>query len=342
MEDCLVCTLKGVIENDTLLAFDEFEIVRKKRESTFDSDAASLLLRNAEDFTVRVTGNGYFATTFAGLDDPGSRLTTIDLQADTDVRLYFSNDDYSIIVNNKYDIVKITAAQNSGFNIDISELSYSTSLTTLSLPVTTGRDGISGDISDLKNTSIDTFRTATDNPYGYVKANRLVSGNLSELPNSIKTLAINKCAKVKGALTDLPTNMTYLCISNTDVSGTSTELGRFTTVNRFAIGGTKITGSIEDFVSSLISNGRNSANNMFIYGMFANFTFGGTFLSSNVNMPLRMAYENLISTENRIKIVVHGSTTSYKIWCSGCTSEEITEWINDGYTVVAVDNIDPE
>ena len=341
MEDCLVCTLKGVVENDALLALDEIEVARVKRNVTFSQDNSRLTLRNADDFTVRVTGDGYFATTFEGLDDPESRLTSIDLLADTNAVLYFSNDDYGIIVNKKYNIVKISAAEDGGFNINIEDLAYSTMLTTIDLPVTTGRDGMYGDIANLKNTAIEALNASSENTYPYIKANSMVYGQLSDLPNSIKHLAVNKCSKITGHLSDLPDGMTHIGICNADISGTSTDLGRFTSIIRAMIGGTKITGSVEDFVSTLITNGRSSADNMFVYGMFANFTFGGTFLSSNVNLPLRMNFEDLTSTENRIKIYIYGSTTSYKIWCSGCTSEEIAAWEEDGYTVVAVDNIEP-
>lgn len=103
MGNCLITKLKGSVDNVNLQPYGTVKVSCLK--TTAPSQTAQTLIIYAKGQTITVNGNGYFALTYAGLDDPASRLTSYTLpESQSDVLyLYFKNDDYNIFITGRYD-----------------------------------------------------------------------------------------------------------------------------------------------------------------------------------------------------------------------------------------------
>lgn len=85
---------------------------------------------------MRVNKGGYFALTFAGLDDPASRLTEIDLSSE-EKNLYFANGEYDIFIGKKNTLRTLYVQQNNTlFSQNLENLKYCKGLYNLSLMAT--------------------------------------------------------------------------------------------------------------------------------------------------------------------------------------------------------------
>lgn len=132
MGNCLITQLKGSVNNSNLQPYGTVKVGCVETSSP-SSDAQTLGIF-APNQTITVNGDGYFALTYEGLDDPSSRLTTytIPLSQSSIMYLYFKNDNYNIFITGRYDtdwsfrylnITKETSLQTI-FSLDVDEFKY--------------------------------------------------------------------------------------------------------------------------------------------------------------------------------------------------------------------------
>lgn len=158
MGNCLITQLKGSVSNENLQPYGTIKIGCIKTGSP--SKNAQEMGIFAIGQTITVNGNGYFALTYEGLDDPSSRLTsyTIPSVQASPLLLYFKNDNYDIFITGRYDtsnirylrITKETSEQTI-FSLDVDELKYVTGLQNLKA---SNQNKVSGNLSSLAKTTI--------------------------------------------------------------------------------------------------------------------------------------------------------------------------------------------
>ena len=148
MRNCLVTQLKGDTQNDNLPIFGELVLQAKKITipdgKVLQGENVMLQFNQTDYLTVSVDGDGYFATSFDGLDDPSQRMTSFTYNPGTETSittLFFKNDNYNVHFSNKYAIHLIwTYCDRSNnkhpetlLDMDLAKLEYMTSLKRLIL-----------------------------------------------------------------------------------------------------------------------------------------------------------------------------------------------------------------
>ena len=212
MGKCLITKLNGSVQNDSLLRIGEFCIEVSKVESpTADSQKFSVL--NTKDCQLRIIGDGYF--TNETLSENKGKV--MDIAANTETLVYYSNGDYEIVVSEKYSLSSIgiflsTAwkAFNGKLSFDIESLKYSPNIIRLLLSNTQ----VTGDIAVFgKLTGLQTVFLSNTQVTGDIAVLGKLTGlyNL-ELSNTQVTGDIAVLGKLTG-LTDIPN------ISDTKVTG---------------------------------------------------------------------------------------------------------------------------
>ena len=197
MGKCLITKLNGSVQNNSLLRIGEFSI----RVSTVESptaDSQKFSVRNTKDTQLRIIGDGYF-TNEALSENKGK---VMDIAANTETLVYYSNGDYEIAVSEKYSLSSIGISLSTDWksfkgklSFDIESLKYSPNITRLLLSNTqvTGDIAVLGkltglrDIPNITNTKV----TGDISVYKNTRTNQLqfagtsVYGDLSVLPNNV-------------------------------------------------------------------------------------------------------------------------------------------------------------
>jgi hypothetical protein len=214
MGKCLITKLNGSVQNDSLLRIGEFCIeVRKEESPTADSQKFSV--RNTKDSQLRIIGNGYF--TNETLSENKGKV--MDIAANTETLVYYSNGDYEIVVSEKYSLSIFGVFLSTSWkdfkgklSFDIESLKYSLNIQNLMLSNTQ----VTGDIAVLgKLTSLAIL----------MLSNTQVTGDIAVL----------------GELTSLR----HLMLSNTQVTGDIAVFGKLTNLTDIpSVSNTKVTGDI--------------------------------------------------------------------------------------------------
>lgn len=124
--------------------------------------------------------------------------------------------------------------------------------------------------------------------------------------------------------------MVNFYFSGSYVTGDIAQLGT-ADAGEFEITGTKIYGTIESFISNLISN-NNPNNPMLFLAVNSDVTFGG--LKIEASFLSRLAYESASRFMLRDSVNIDEATI---IMCKGYTTAEVTAWQNAGKTVIVRD-----
>lgn len=123
--DCLVTKLRGEVANEHLMRLGEFRLKIDKQASDVDFSKRAVGLKNSsatENVEIEVIG-GYL-TDSTGTQNLGTSTTIPPTQKAT-VTLYFSNDDCTISVRSKYNVVVVNAEKGGNLvYMDITELNY--------------------------------------------------------------------------------------------------------------------------------------------------------------------------------------------------------------------------
>lgn len=197
MGKCLITKLNGSVQNDSLLHIGEFCIeVRKVESPTADSQKFSVL--NTKDSQLRIIGDGYF--TNKTLSENKGKVMNI--AANTETLVYYSNGDYEIVVSEKYSLSSFGVFLSTSWkefkgklSFDIESLKYSPNIQNLMLSDTqvTGDIAVLGKLTNLVDipSVLNTKVTGDISVYKNTKSNQLqfkgtrVYGDLSVLPNNV-------------------------------------------------------------------------------------------------------------------------------------------------------------
>lgn len=176
MTKCLVTRLKAAIQNDDLPLFNTIKLTTHSI-----SPNAELLARlristhGGDGVTIKVDGDGYFATSYANLSDETKRLTetTVTTTSSTGVNFFFKKGAYNLYLYNASNIKKImiNGQSSSGLvtvlQVDLSEFKNNPGIMQLDL----NQASAAGSINDLPSTISILYLLNTPN----------VTGNLDEL-----------------------------------------------------------------------------------------------------------------------------------------------------------------
>ena len=149
MGKCLITKLNGSVQNDSLLRIGEFSIKVSKVESP-TANSQMFSVRNTKDSQLRIIGDGYF--TNETLSENKGKVMNI--AANTETLVYYSNGDYEIVVSEKYSLFIIGVYPSSDWkfftgnlSFNIKSLKYSTNIVSILL----SDSQVTGDIAALSN-----------------------------------------------------------------------------------------------------------------------------------------------------------------------------------------------
>lgn len=342
MGNCLVTRLKGVVQNDNLPIFGKITINVVPLSEIADGAQQGILIEGT-DFTVEVSGGGYFSDNYADLETPSSCLTSQTYQ--NGVLLYFANVASTIHITDTIlgiSVQSINVWNDSIFAVDLKTVAHNQSLNSL-IPWQNSDVSVlknlpnlllgyfvkcSGDFGFVKNSPNLTELRAYDAPSGLML--------LSDVPDTVTTLAAPNIGK--GDLSSLASHagMTSIELENADVSGNITDIGGLTSLDTFNLFGTSVTGSIEGFVAAQINAGRTSFSGEFrCYSALLFLTFGGNTYSDE-------AYQfHFLTWDGTNKIIIYTGSSEDKancprVYAKGASAAEIETWQNEGKTVIVI------
>ena len=214
MGKCLITKLNGSVQNNSLLRIGEFTVKVSKVESP-TADSQKFSIRNTKDSQLRIIGDGYF-TNETLTENKGK---VMNISANTETLVYYSNGDYEIAVSEKYSLYFIGIFLSTNWkdfkgklSFDIESLKYSPNITRLFLDNTQ----VTGDIAAL----------------GKLTGIQVVHLDKTQVTGDIA---------VFGRLT----NLTDIRLTNTQVTGDIAVFGRLTNLTDIPlINDTKVTGDI--------------------------------------------------------------------------------------------------
>ena len=194
MGNCLVTKLKEIVNNDELVRLGSMRLFCKKQATITYEMQQALQIRVSSDVTIYPKGNGKVSPTFAGLVTNPLDSYTVTPQMELTV-LYFTNDDYTVELTNKYGITHLGTPWFSGgddlqytrvVHADTAELSYCTSLKWIDF----NHGEIDGDVANLPKGILTNVSSPNSGLYGEIdkielssEQGVLVSLNMYNLPN---------------------------------------------------------------------------------------------------------------------------------------------------------------
>ena len=244
MGKCLITKLNGSVQNDSLLRIGEFCIKVSKVESP-TADSQKFSVRNAKDTQLRIIGNGYF--TNETLSENKGKV--MDIAANTETLVYYSNGDYEIVVSEKYSLGSFGVYLSTSWgnfkgklSFDIESLKYSPNITNLMLSDTQ----ITGDISVLgKLTGLQILFLSNTQITGDISVLGKLTGLVHlKLSNTQITGDISVLGKLTG-LTDIPSVM------NTKVTG-DISVYKNTKTNQLQFKGTRVYGDLSVLPNNIL------------------------------------------------------------------------------------------
>jgi hypothetical protein len=236
MGKCLITKLNGSVQNDSLLRIGEFCIKVSKVESP-TADSQKFSVRNDKDIQLRIIGNGYF--TNETLSENKGKV--MDIAANTEKLVYYSNGDYEIVVSEKYSLSSFGIFLSTSWkdfkgklSFDIESLKYSPNIKNLMLSDTQ----VTGDIAVLgKLTGLVILMLSNTQVTGDIAVLGKLTGLVHlKLSNTQVTGDIAVLGKLAG-LTDIPD------ISNTKVTG-DISVYKNTKVTQLRFKGTRVYGDL--------------------------------------------------------------------------------------------------
>lgn len=334
MSNCLVTKLNGSVNNDLLPAVGCFIIhVTKQANPTQATQKFDFGPESSNKFSFKIEviqkDKGYFAENYADTIDGGTvanRKTewTTTLANRT---IYFKNDDFDVIVTNKYNLSRLIFGASQSIERDAIE--YSLSLRTL-----TYRSAVN-DLSWLKGLSLlqDVALSSS-------------TGNTSNLQNSIQNFSCLSC-DIEGNVSDFKEMTSLQSIQITrelssgnpdNFTGALDELGSIASLRSFDVRDYNVTFDVGSFVTKQIAAGNTTPNVVAVDGCVGITGFAGstTFRGQSVGTEL----SNRLYWNGSSKIIFYSGTTggnkntATKVYAYGASAEEIAEW-GDKYVEIS-------
>lgn len=232
MNKCLVTTIKGSIDNDSLLKEGELRL-KVHRVSDPENYNNGLFITVSEDTTMEIIGEGYFTDKQQSVNNG----KTMNLTSGTWNSTYFSNGDYEISIKNKYVLQTLHLRHSSDFgrktsNISINPNDLSSCRKLESLYVY----DINEDISFIQNL-VELNSLAIGDVFGNISALKNLSklkslyigynvyGDISAFNNS-KLEEIHTTGKFSGDLSQLPSTCWLFNIGSNDKGSSFTWSSR--------------------------------------------------------------------------------------------------------------------
>ena len=276
--DCLVTKLKGIVNNDTLLPLNGMFI---KVVSNYDQNLSNsqryLFLLSKNDIQVSVVGGDNNFTTNSDLTTGEKNTITVNSVSGTGA--YLKKGNYTLLVSDKYSLTSIGELTNevNGLSFNINDLKFNDGFPNIYANIV--YNDIEGDLSILAGKTIQNFKAGSkitgnievindinwENNYcvfNVFSRERLITGNIANLSvnNKIAVFGINSQTKVTGSLSTISDkfpNLSQLIVQNSNITG---DIGDITSPIIFmgVYNCPGISGTIEDFVATQRSHGRNT------------------------------------------------------------------------------------
>lgn len=250
MGNCLKTQLKDAVVNQSLQRINEFKFTVLRQS---ENPRLMLEIRGINSLPIRCTNEGYFATTEEGLLNPESRLTSYTVPANTTQVLYFSNTNYYVFIDNKFDIRTLNIQTVNGslannIELDIIEYKYLVDLEKISVP-----SSCKGDMSFLSNfVNLQVINLYGEDIYGVYN------------PSNCICSWINIGGNITGNISNFSNiYLSRLAISSSRFSGQLDSLGTSIYLNTLYTA-PDIIGSIESLAASMVTNGRTSGSLLII------------------------------------------------------------------------------
>ena len=249
MNNCLVTTLKAVVNNNSLLRMGEMRIKISSIESP-NEFSQSIKLRFMKNVDLEIIGEGYFTDATLSVNK-GKKMTA---NAGDNI-IHFSNGNYEIAVLDKYAIGGLLAAKEDGKFysnkvININDFKYSNNL----VYIITGPNNLTGDISALSRlTSLTQLKISNNNLTGNISAlsgltsltvlhidGNNLTGDISAL-SGLTSLTIfngynNNLSGDISALSGLTSLFSLNLINNANIKGDMTSLKELTSLKNLYLG----------------------------------------------------------------------------------------------------------
>lgn len=344
--DCLITELKEAAAQYAFLPKSGCIYMKARNVGTLQSaDQCHLtisVISSAPDAVINIIGDGYMATTYAGLDIPAQRLTTYTVTHGVGTKdLYFKSGDYWVEVTNKYGVY--TFRPNLSVNSAIPNvLSYNLE------DIVFGRSGAVyacvspsyGQIAAINNLPAPTLVNLTHSD---------VWGNIASLAGiaGLASLTIYNCDNVVGDIGSLANSaaLTRLELTNTKFPskfyGSIDGLGKLVNLTILQILDSEISGEIVNFVTAQIANGRTTCDTsspIRCNSITAKCKFNGAIRSNDPDNRY-----SFLTWASASKIVIYDFcsandySTASVIYALGATAGEIAAWEAAGKEVIVVD-----
>lgn len=284
MSRCLITTLKGTVADNDLLKIGEVKIKVSSVDNPSDK-TQGITVKFNKKVTLSIVGNGYF--TDKSLEK--NKGKTLDVVANVNTFVYFSNGDYCISIPDKYSITTLSlfaeesgsdaTIQNKALNIDNLEYSSDLEILRVSAENINGDFGslknlakltsvnmsnvdVYGDISAVKNmSSLASINMENTNVSGNIEAmtglGKLtrfdvsgLNGNLQAIQNSSLLNLIIKRGTFYGDIAKLPATLIVLSLQY-DNGSTLTWSDRPSTSNMFSIEGSPSIQNIDKMLQDM-------------------------------------------------------------------------------------------
>lgn len=288
--NCLITTLKKEVDNDSLRKVGEI----KFHVNNLNNNVAGLYLNftTETEASARIVGDCHF-TNSSGSEDKGKTISS----STGGLTMFFSAGEADVFVTRKYDFNGITIewdvrTNGSRIELDFEELIYSNKFVSLDFGVVDAPLTVYGDVTNsnakiysLKYQYNNTLKGSLDkivknsDPEHSPNPSAFTSANLY-FANTILSLDLSALAGKKFNVVAFSNYVTG------DIKYIADTLD--TNINISELAAPNITGTIENFVSRAIANGKTAGSMKFNYTSpknFTNVTYGGIALSSNSNVP---------------------------------------------------------
>ena len=265
MAKCFITKLLGELDNDNLPIYDTFVIhVTPNVANAGNWSARTINFLSPKDIVIRTKDGGNHIAYVKGdwvSTEPTNLTNKVTVPANTKAGVYMKDDtNYDVFVSGLYSFTYIGSTNGGssvrGFNFDISQLSNSTNLQTLTI---VNSPHITGDIVNLKGlTNLQALNI--DALYG-----AQINGDIANLRGltNLQTLNLNG-AQISGDIANLKglTNLQTLTFNDTHVTGDITELK--TLVNLIGFGArpavsNAITGDVKVLFDAMAKTNRNDS-----------------------------------------------------------------------------------
>lgn len=234
MGNCIVTKLAGEVNNDNLEIFDTVKIKVTEQELkgvSNNNTQQKLTFRTIPDetITVYVDGNGYFVENYGHFSDVSKHKRTLDISSSEDKDIWIANADYNLYIKSKN---KLTVLKNAYFYGYFSMLEFDKSL----------RGCL----------SLDTLQCGG-------KRN---SFDMHVIPDNVVNLNLDYMVEAAFDISEFSrmTDLETLTAQQNRINGYITDISNLIKLSSLNISGpnTLVTGSVEEFVEAMISNGRSS------------------------------------------------------------------------------------